>query len=81
VGWSAENGLGESSKIDLLSEAVAVFGEEGVRGYVSCQDIVCGKVSAVECEEELTEPCVFFYERVENGVQEELSEVVDCVGD
>jgi hypothetical protein len=54
--WSSENGFGERSKIDLLSETVSVFCEEGVRGNVTCENIVCSQVSTVERKEQIAEP-------------------------
>jgi hypothetical protein len=41
VGRSAEYSLGEGGEVDLLSQAITVFGKEGVRGDVAGEDIVC----------------------------------------
>ena len=63
---AAEYGLCKSGKIDLLSEAITVFSEEGVGGDVSGQDVICCQISTVECEEQIPEPCIFVNERVKD---------------
>lgn len=52
--------------------------EEGLFGEVSRETVEAREVAGVEGEEELAEPGVFSrFEGVEDGVQEELAEVVD----
>lgn len=66
MGRAAEYSLCKSGKVDLLSEAIVVFSEEGVGGDVSSQDVICCQISTVECEEQIPEPCIFVNERVED---------------
>jgi hypothetical protein len=58
MGWSSEDGFGESGEVDFLSEAISVFCKERVGGNMACENIVCSQVSAVERKEEVAEPGV-----------------------
>lgn len=45
------------------------------------QDVIRGQVAAVESEEEIAQPGVWrLRERIQHGVQEQLTKVVDGVG-
>jgi hypothetical protein len=49
---------------------------------VAREDVVCAEIAAVEGEEEIAQPGMWGVgERVEDGVEEQLAEVVDGVGD
>lgn len=67
---------------DLLPEEGLVLLEERASGEVGFEDAVRGEVAAVEREEEVDEPAVRGVgEGAQDGVEEELAEVVDGVGD
>lgn len=69
-------------KRDLLPEEGLVLLEERAAGEVGFKDAVRGEVAPVEGEEEVDEPAVRGVgEGAEDGVEEELAEVVDGVGD
>jgi len=56
--------------------------EEGHFRDVAREDIVCAEVATVEGEKEIAQPCVWGVgECVQDGVEKELAEVVDGVGD
>ena len=82
VGRAAEDGLGEGGEGDFLVEEGLVGLEQRGFGQVGLEDGVGGQIAAVEGEEEVAEPGVRGrLQGGEDGVQEELAEVVDAVGD
>ena len=83
VGRPAENSLRERGERYLLPEKGLVLLEQGRAGDVCLEHGVGGQVAAVEGEEEVAQPGVLWAlaQGVEDGVQEELAEVVDGVGD
>jgi hypothetical protein len=48
---------------------------------VAGENIIRSEVAAVKGEEKIPEPRIVFYERIEDGVEKKLTEVVDGVGD
>jgi hypothetical protein len=65
---SSENSFGESGEVDLLSEAISVFREEGVGGNVTGEDIVRSQVTTVESKEKVAEPSIVLNKGFENRV-------------
>jgi len=79
---AAENRLSERREGDFLGEEVAVGGQLRGLGEVRLEAVVGGEVAAVEGEEQVAQPGVGRGdEAVEDGVQQQLTEVVDRVGD
>ena len=79
---AAEDGLGERREGDFLVQEGFVLGEQGALGQVGLEDAVGGQVAAVEGEQEVAEPGVRRgLQGGEDGVQQELAEVVDAVRD
>lgn len=75
---AAEHGLGERREADLLAEKFGLLLEQGLLREVAGEPVEAGEVAGVEGEEQLAQPGVFgVFERVEDGVQEELAKVVD----
>jgi hypothetical protein len=82
VGRAAENRLRESGEGDLLVQEGLVFFQEGHLGDVAGQHVVGAEVAAVEGEEQVAQPGVRGAdEGVEDGMQQQLAEVVDGVAD
>lgn len=80
--WAAEDGFRECGEGDFLGEEGAVGGEFFGFGKVRFEGVVACEVPTVEGEKEIAEPGVRGGDQaVENGVQEEFSEVVDAVAD
>ena len=79
---AAENRLREGGERDLLVQEGLVFLEEGHLCDVAGQHVVGGEIAAVEGEEQVAQPGVRGAdEAVEDGVQQQLAEVVDGVAD
>lgn len=78
MGRAAEDGLGEGGEGDFLVEEGFVLREGFILGEVGFEDVVRAQVAAVEGVEEVAQPGVRGGgERGQDGVQEELAEVVD----
>lgn len=59
-----------------------MLSEEFVLGDIAGEDVVGGKITAIESKEEVTEPSVLCWnQRFEDWVEEEFAEVVNAVGD
>lgn len=77
-----EDHLREGGEGDFLVQEDAVLFEQLVLGDVAGEDVVGRQVAAVEGEEELAQPVVGrLGEGVQDGVQQQFTEVVDGVGD
>lgn len=75
---AAEDRFSEGAQGDLLSEEVLVRGQQRGLADSSLKAAVCGKIATVESKEEFAKPGVGGGgEAVENGVQEELAEIID----
>lgn len=82
VVWgTAEDGLSQCGKTDLLVQEHVVLFEQIVLVHVSGENIVSAEVAAVECDDQVTKPGVWgVFQGVEDGVEQQFSEVVDGVG-
>ena len=81
VRGTTEDHLCEGGEGDLLVQEDAVLFQEWVLGDVASQHIVGRQVAAVEGEQQVAQPGVLgFGERVENGVHQQFTEVVDRIG-
>lgn len=83
VRWAAKDQLGQCREGDLLVEEDLVGVEEGIFVEVVGEAVEGGEIAAVEGEEEVTEPGVrvWWFESVEDRVEEQFTKVVDAVGD
>ena len=78
----AEDSLGQRGEGDFLVEEFFVRGQGGIRCDVGGQPVVGRQVAPVEGEKELAQPGVRRVgQAVEDGVQQQLAEVVDAVRD
>jgi hypothetical protein len=80
MGRATEDHFCQRRERDLLVQELTVRLQQLVLADVAGQHVVGGQVATVEGEEQLAEPVVRgLVQRVENWVQEQLTEVVDRV--
>ncbi|KAI6748460.1 hypothetical protein HG530_015496 [Fusarium avenaceum] len=79
---SAEDGLSESRKVDLLTEMHSVALEKLVGIHAIRQLIISCEISAVKSKEQISHPSMLALSKdVKNRVQQKLSKVVDASRD